>query len=141
MKSLKIGEGQGQQTYICAHWRTFPPLGAGGDAEKLRATKALTDDEYHRLLIWQRDCGLKDMAESKCLTCPHRRKVEWRTAGPVLVDPHGVVAPVIDIAAGEASAHNRHMAHIFQRPGTKGSHQTAAWVGKDTDPPDEGGDA
>ena len=30
MQSLKVGEGQEQQTFICAHWRVFPPLGAGG---------------------------------------------------------------------------------------------------------------
>lgn len=141
MKSLKVEEKKGTQTYICVHWRSFPPLGAGENAEKLRAAGTITEDQYNRLLIWQRDCGLLEMAESKCLTCPHRRKVEWRTAGPVLVDPHGVVAPVVDIAAGEASPHNRHFTNIFQRPGTKGSHSTAAWVTKDPEAPEGSGDA
>jgi len=139
MKSLKVNEKNGPQTYICVHWRNFPPLGsADPDTEKLRAAGTITDDQYNRLLIWKRDCGLMEMAESKCLKCPHRRKVEWRTAGPVLVDPQGVVAPVVDIAAGEASPHNRHFTNIFQRPGTKGSHSTAAWVGKEPSPDGEG---
>lgn len=140
MKSLKVEEKKGPQTYICVHWRSFPPLGAQGDAEKLRAAGTITDDQYNRLRIWQRDCGLLEMAESKCLTCPHRRKVDWRTAGPVLVDPQGVATPVVDMAAGEASPHNRHFTSIFQRPGTKGSHLTAAWV-KDPEHPTEDGNA
>lgn len=128
MQSLKVGEGQAQQTFICVHWRAFPPLGAGEDAETLRRAGTLNDETYNRLLLWQRDCGLLKMAESKCLGCPHRRKVVWKTQGPVLVDPRGVETPVVDMATGEASPRNRHMANIFQRPGTKGSLQAAAWV-------------
>lgn len=138
MQSLKVGEGQGQQTYICAHWRSFPPLGAGQDAEVLRRDQEITDDEYNRLRIWQRDCGLMAMKESKCLSCPHRRKVVWKTQGPVLVDPSGTETPVVDAATGEASPRNRHMANIFQRPGTRGSHQTAAWVHAENEDKSEG---
>ena len=131
MKSMKVDEERGRQTYICVHWRSFPPTGAGGDIEQLRAAKTITDDQYNRLLIWQRECGLLSMDLAKCLSCPHRRKVVWRTTGPVLVDPEGVETPVVDPAAGEATPRNRHLANIFQRPGTRGSHQTAAWVGED----------
>lgn len=128
MQSLKVGEGQEQQTFICAHWRVFPPLGAGGDAETLRQGGILDEAAYGRLRLWQRDCGLQQMVASKCLGCPHRRRVAWRTQGPVLVDPNGVETPVVDMASAEASPRNRHMINIFQRPGTRGSHETAAWV-------------
>lgn len=141
MKSLKLNEGSGSTTYLCVHWRSFPPLGAGEDPEALRAAKTITDEQYNHLLIWKRDCGLMEMDPSKCLTCPHRRQVAWKTTGPVLVDPKGQETPVVDIAAGEAASHNRHMVNIFQRPGTKGSHQTAAWVPKEkgTDEPEGNG--
>ena len=129
MKSIKVGDGS--KTFLCSHWRTFPPLGAGDDPEVLRAAKTITDEQYNHLLIWKRDCDLIEMAESKCMKCPHRRELRWKTTGPVLVDLKGREAPVVDIAAGEASPHNRHMANIFQRPGTRGSHTTAAWVPKD----------
>lgn len=143
MKSMKVPEDstrptQPATTYLCFHWKNFPPLGAGEDAEKLRAEKVITDEQYHRLLIWERDCGLQEMAPHKCLSCPHRRKVVWKTQGPVLVDPHGVETPVVDIATGEASPRNRHMTNLFQRPGTRGSHQTAAWVGVSDDKAPEG---
>ena len=133
MKSMKLTERPNQPpvTYLCFHWKNFPPLGAGGDAEVLRANKTLNDDEYNRLRVWQRECGLMEMQQAKCLSCPHHRKVIWKTQGPVLVDAHGVETPVVDIATGEASPRNRHMSNIFQRPGTKGSHQTAAWVTTD----------
>lgn len=140
MRALKLGDEANPQTYICAHWRGFPPQGAGQEAEALRTAKTITEEEYQRLLIWQRDCGLMEMDASKCLTCPHRRKVSWKTQGPVLVDPSGVETPVVDMATGEASAHNRHFAGIFQRPGTRGSHQTAAWVPKGDPGPDQEGE-
>lgn len=124
MKSLRVDEGQ--QTYICVHWRSFPPKGAEGDVQALRRAQVITDDEYNRILIWERECGLFEMAPSKCSTCPHQRKVVWRTTGPVLMDSKGVETPVIDAAAGEATPHNRQLA--FRRPGTLGSHQAAPWV-------------
>lgn len=131
MKALKTG----QTTHICVHWKTFPPPGAGGDPENLRANRAIDEAQYSRLQLWQRDCGLFEMQESKCLQCPHRRKVIWKTRGPYLVSPDGTETPVVDSALGEASPRNRHMANIFRRPGTTGSHQSAAWTtdGTDTD--------
>ena len=128
MKSLKVGEGTAQTTYICAHWRAFPPAGAGQDKETLRSSEILDHAQYSRLGLWERDCGLMEMAESKCLTCPHRRRVEWETRGPVLVSPDGTRTPVVDPAAGEAAPRNRHLANIFQRPGTRGSSENAAWT-------------
>ena len=77
------------------------------------------------------------MEESKCLGCPHRRKVIWKTRGPYLLAPDGVESPVVDAAQGEASPRNRHMAGIFRRPGTAGATQTAAWVPEDEPGGDE----
>jgi len=128
MRGLKTGEGSNQETYICVHWKTFPPPGAGGDAENLRANNAIDDAQYQRLKLWEKVCGLFDMMEEKCLQCPHRRKVIWKTRGPYLLAPDGTETPVVDPAQGEASPRNRHMAAIFRRPGTRGSHQPAAWT-------------
>jgi hypothetical protein len=131
MKALKIGEGESQTTYICAHWKTFPPPGAGGDVESLRHSRAIDDAQYTRLKLWQRDCGQIAMSKDKCLGCPHRRQVVWKTRGPYLLSPDGTETPVVDSAQGEASPRNRHMAGIFRRSGTKGSHQPAAWTRED----------
>ena len=133
MNALKIGEDDNQTTYICAHWKTFPPAGAGGDVESLRRSGAIDTAQYTRLQLWKRDCSLLKMEEGKCLQCPHRRQVVWKTRGPYLLSPDGTETPVVDSAQGEASPRNRHMAGIFRRPGTKGSHQPAAWVGSDND--------
>jgi hypothetical protein len=133
MRSLKVGEGDSQQTYICVHWRTFPPAGAGEDAESLRANATLDTAQYERLRLWQRVCGLFHMEKGKCLACPHRRKVVWKTRGPYLVSPDGVETPVVDSAQGEASPRNRHMINIFRRPGTSGSHEPAAWTERSED--------
>ncbi len=134
MRALKTGDKDNQDTFICVHWRTFPPPGAGGDVENLRANKAIDTAQYERLRLWQKICGLLTMSEDKCLTCPHRRKVIWKTRGPYLLAPNGVESPVVDSAQGEASPRNRHMAGIFRRPGTAGSHQSAAWIeNKDKD--------
>jgi len=127
MNALKIGEGDNQTTHICAHWKTFPPPGAGGDVESLRHSGAIDTAQYTRLRLWQRDCGLFKM-DDKCLQCPHRRQIVWKTRGPYLLSPDGVETPVVDSAQGEASPRNRHMAGIFRRPGTKGSHEPAAWT-------------
>jgi len=137
MRALKIGEVENQQTFICVHWKTFPPPGAGADAENLRANATLDDAQYARLRLWQRDCGLFKMAEDKCLTCPHRRQVIWKTRGPYLLSPDGTETPVVDMAQGEASPRNRHMANIFRRPGTRGAHQPAAWTDQE-DPAADG---
>ena len=124
MRSIKVG----QDIYTCFHWKTFPPLGAGEDAEQLRLGGHLTDAAYSRLKIWERDCSLKQMEASKCLSCPHHRRVDWQGTGPVLVDSDGNETPVLD---RESQVTNRHLVNIFSRPGTKGSYQTAAWVPKD----------
>lgn len=131
MMALKVGGESNQETFICAHWKTFPPTGAGGNVENLRANKSIDTPQYNRLLLWERICGLMRMEESKCLTCPHRRQVIWKTRGPYLLSPDGVETPVVDSAQGEASPRNRHMANIFRRPGTKGSLQPAAWTETD----------
>lgn len=128
MHSLKVFEGGQSETYICAHWRVFPPMGAGQDAEHLRSTKTITEEQYNHLQVWQRDCGQLEMGAPKCLACPHRRRVAWRTQGPALVDPKGVEAPIVDSAAGEAAPRNRHFGGVFKRPGTRGSHQPVAWT-------------
>ena len=131
MRSLKVQENGKEETYICAHWKVFPPPGFNGNAENLRANGDLDNAQYNRLQLWERDCGLIQMAEDKCLACPHHRKVVWKTRGPHLRAPNGLEVPVQDPAAGEASPCNRHMAALYRRPGTVGSGENASWLKKD----------
>lgn len=128
LQSLKVGDGEDKVTVICAHWKSFPPPGAGQDAERLRANDTITEAQYNRIKLWERDCGIQRMQESKCMSCPHRRSVQFKTRGPVLVAPDGTETPVVDATTGEASPRNRHHHGIFRRPGTKGSLKPAAWA-------------
>ena len=128
LKTLEVDSNGKSEKYVCVHWRTFPPPGAGQDADTLRANQAITTEQHNRLKLWERICGLFQMQESKCMSCPHRRRIEWQTRGPVLTSPDGTVTPVVDAASGESAPRNRHLANIFRRPGTKGSHKPAAWV-------------
>lgn len=129
MRSIKIAkDGEQPVTFICVHWKTFPPPGAGEDIERLRATKAITTEQYSRLQIWERECGLLDMNESKCPGCPHVRRVKMKHPVPVLVSPDGTETPLLDSAASESSPRHRHLPSILRRPGTKGSNEHAAWV-------------
>lgn len=128
LRSLPVQTADGKvEKYICAHWRTFPPVGAGEDIEALRASQEINNEQYSRLKLWERICGLMEMEESKCMTCPHRRQIVWKTRGPYLRSPDGTEVPVVDATTGEASPRNRHQANIFRRPGTVGSYQSAAW--------------
>lgn len=138
LQSLKVGEGDSSDTFICAHWKTFPPPGARQDAENLRANGTITEAQYNRIKLWKRDCGLVKMSESKCPTCPHRRRVVYKQRGPVLVAPDGTETPVVDAATGEASPRNRHQRNIFRRPGTRGSHKPAAWTTQEEGTEDDG---
>lgn len=95
------------QKIMCAHWKTFPPVGMGEDPEAQRAGKTITEAQYNQLKIWERVCGLTEMSESKCPQCPHHRQIKWKTRGPVMVSPDGVETPVIDMAAGESAPRNR----------------------------------
>lgn len=115
MNTLKVDN----TVYICNHWKTFPPKGAKGDIEGQRSRGEITDEQYSHLQIWKRECGLHAMSQDKCLTCPHRRTIKWRTTGPVLVDPKGLESPVIDMAAGEASQHYRPVGGGRLRPPTR----------------------
>lgn len=130
LRSLVVQNGDETEKYVCAHWRVFPPPGAGQDIEALRASNTVTDEQYNRLRLWAKICGLFDMKESKCMTCPHRRKIVWKTRGPCLVSPDGVEVAVVDATTGESNPRTKesHLTTIFRRPGTKGSHKPAAWT-------------
>lgn len=136
MRSIKVEKETGGDptTFICAHWRTFPPPGAGGDIEMLRHSRTITTEQYQRLQVWERECGLLEMAQTKCLTCPHVRRVKMKHPVPVLVSPDGTETPLVDSATAESAPRHRHLTGILRRPGTRGSNENAAWAknsGKD----------
>ena len=130
LKSLQVKSGEDVEKYICVHWRTFPPPGAGQNIEALRASQSINSEQYNRLKLWDRICGLFNMEESKCMSCPHRRKIIWKVRGPYLLAPDGTESPIVDAATGESNPRERdsHLATIFRRPGTRGSHKPAAWT-------------
>ena len=86
--------------YACAHWRSFPPKGAGGPltAEELRDQKIITPTDYQRFLVWQRSCGLTVMEQSKCQSCPLFRNAEVKKGLPVLTTLDGKLSvPAVDL--------------------------------------------
>lgn len=104
MKPIRVQGDEGEATvYACIHWRNFPAPFARmeGSAEDLRAQKVLDEVGYQRHKTWEAQCGLLAMDESKCLSCPHIRRLE--------IQPHHVPkmwtldgkesTPAIDIPA------------------------------------------
>lgn len=110
MRPIRVtGENGGEETtYACFHWRNFPTKFASvsEEPEALRARKVMTDVEYQRHQVWQRECGILKMDESKCLGCPHvRRLVIVPHQVPKLVTLDGKEwTPAIDMASSGALA-------------------------------------
>lgn len=72
MKPLTIKTDGGAVTLLCKHRGDWPPVHAflGESFDELRAAKDIDDHKYEQLKVWERTCGLKQMNESKCPTCP-----------------------------------------------------------------------
>lgn len=54
----------------CKHSKSWPPgwskLGHSADEVRYR----FSEEEYERAKTWERVCGLREMNEDKCPTCP-----------------------------------------------------------------------
>lgn len=101
-------------TYVCAHWRSFPPrvislMQQGKTAEDLRNAKLIPEDEYQRYLVWKNNCGLLQMNLDKCLHCPLIRTASYDKRGlPVLVTLDGKLSvPAIDLPTLEVVPRHR----------------------------------
>ncbi len=133
MKPYRKKVGDQMVTFTCFHWRTFPPIAAfeGRSAEELRQRGSISDTDYQRHQIWERECGLLKMLDAKCSGCDHYRRVEVSfTKPPMMVTMDGKrKTPILDRTwltylpkyRGTNEATHR-------RPGAKGSKQNAAWV-------------
>jgi hypothetical protein len=119
IKSFLV-EGSPPTEFICAMWKSYPPTGAGEDAEVLRQAGILKNEDYERLKVWQRTCGKSEMDQG-CLSCPLRRKIVWKTRGPYLVSPDGVTSPVLDEAtmASRPRMRDPHYTTVFSRHQTR----------------------
>lgn len=108
---LKHAELNGLPVQLaCAHWRSFPPKGAGFNktAEELRAEKRLDEAEYQRYKVWESCCGLLDMVPEKCLKCPHVRTAEFKRHLPVLITlDRSIATPTLDLPSLESSSRHR----------------------------------
>ena len=100
-------------TYVCAHWRSFPPrvvaLLQGKTAEDLRSAKLIHEDEYQRYLVWKNNCGLLQMEPNKCLHCPLIRTAGYDSRGlPVLTTLDGKLSvPAVDLPTLEVTPRHR----------------------------------
>jgi len=109
MRPIRVTGDDGKETtFACIHWRNFPTKFASvtEDPESLRARKVMSDTEYQRHQVWQRECGIVKMDESKCLQCPHVRRLEIVPHQvPKLVTLDGKEwTPAIDMASSGALA-------------------------------------
>lgn len=111
MKSLHVED----QTYICAHWKVWPPKGHDRDPKELWGARGVTVADYSRVQVWRRICGLTEMSSEKCLECPHRMRVEWRTTGPFLVTPEGVASSIVDPTTLEVTPTHNHLIGIAKK--------------------------
>jgi hypothetical protein len=127
----------------CHHWRAWPPLAALEHPDQTGIEMYRNGDidgvGLQRFQIWERDCGLFKMDESKCKTCPHVRRVVIQPPQvPMMVTMDGrTKIPIIDKTFAAALGQNRSQLNAAIRPdGTQHSKKDAAWVRarqKDTD--------
>ncbi len=102
------------QTYVCAHWKTFPSVLAllNADIDALRAKKEISEADYARHLVWMKVCGQTKMSPEGCLSCPQVRIVRTRAHKvPHLESLDGSIStPVVDDTAYQmASRRNHHL--------------------------------
>ena len=107
MKPLRVGDDVDAVTYACLHWRNFPAAFAGtaNAPEDLLDRKVLDGAGYQRYKVWEKECGIVRMDESKCLKCPHIRKlviVPHQVPKMVKIDGSDEWTPAIDIPSLEA---------------------------------------
>ena len=124
---------QGQEkTLACEHFRTWPPAEVVLDKTgiELRQSGRLSEVEFQRYQVWENHCGLEQMAEAKCLQCPHARFYEERDHLPVLVTLDGTkFVPITDATTLETAPHARGNMEVAARPpGSVGSGQDAEWT-------------
>jgi len=76
---MRVIKTEDQGTLCCFHWRNWPPVEAVNfpdkGAEELRSMKILGPVEAQRFTVWERECGLLEMNEGRCLSCKHVRKL------------------------------------------------------------------
>lgn len=74
MKPTEMGTQEGTHTFHCKHKSVWPPIQAllpEEPPEYLLATNQITEDEYARINVWKKVCGLRSMTVEKCLSCPN----------------------------------------------------------------------
>ena len=123
------------ETLCCIHWRTWPPLKAfeyhGQKGLDLYRAGHLDANEFQRFGIWERDCGLMRMEETKCRACKHVRRVEIKPpAVPTLVTMDGKVStPIIDETfASNLPRFRSNVMTATRKDGDRHSKRDAAWV-------------
>lgn len=126
LTTLPTEPGQKPPIYACAHWRSFPPpfSGSGMSPQELRTKGMLRENDYQRMLVWQKMCGLFEMETGQCMKCPHIRIAEFNKRGlPVLTTLDGTLSvpavdmPTMELNARQMANHNRvPKAHLEARP-------------------------
>lgn len=85
MKPVQMEVTGETHTFHCKHKATWPPITALLDdpPEYLLAINQITEEEYARIGVWKRVCGLREMTDTKCLQCPN---IQIELADGSLVD-------------------------------------------------------
>lgn len=124
-----------RDTICCIHWRNWPPIKAfdvnGRSGADLYRSGVIDAVELQRWQVWERDCGLLKMDESKCRTCLHVRRVEIRPpAVPCLVTMDGKTrVPIIDRTfAASLGQFRSNVMTATRKDGDPLSKRDAAWV-------------
>lgn len=78
LKPIKSLFRKKETTFVCVHWKGFPPLSALSEVNvlELRKRKKITEAEYQRHQIWKKHCGLIGMEFDVCIECPFVRILE-----------------------------------------------------------------
>lgn len=129
MKATKAGN----LVIACEHWKTWPPITAwtGSSAEELRKQGVVSDVEVQRIQVWERVCGLKEMDEGKCMTCPHVRKLTTNHLGTFMTTLDGHISSKISESPTNVAtdkAKKDAMVSTLRPDGTPHSKTQSAWV-------------
>ena len=100
MKAIRANVDGKQETLACTHWKMFPPVGPSVQEEHLKdlyQSQQISANRLSELQVFFRVCGLQVMEPSKCLSCPHVRKVVSHKYMPHLAKLDGSeLQPLVD---------------------------------------------
>lgn len=72
----------------CCHADVWPPAWSKFGLPAVAWRDRFTTEQYERARTWETVCGLQEMSEARCPTCPHVRLLDGSSVRPSMRHPH-----------------------------------------------------